>query len=90
MMDIDDLPVVLYAPHRPEGWVRTVNATWADLEASMEQHLRITADIVDETARFTEAVERLEPLMSAHPSLTVAEAAAELERRRRVVWGSDE
>ena len=78
-----DLPAVLYMPRTRDGWVRTVHARWADLQASLAVRDESVASLIEETHRFAEAIKVLAPLMEAYPDLTVAEALLVLEGERR-------
>lgn len=71
-----DLPVVIYCPHRSTGWCKTANATWADLEASLELQDRRAADLIEGLARFENTLDVLRPVMEPNPNMAVSEALA--------------
>lgn len=77
-LTFDDLnmPVVIYAPHLPDGWRKTTLCRWAELEDALRRMDEAAAQMLEQNHNFAEACELLRPLMSANPSLTVVEALA--------------
>lgn len=75
-----NLPVVLAKPDSDEGWIRTRQAKWNDLAASVRQRYQNADRVTDEAVQFDRAVETLRPLMEARPDLTVAEALLVLSK----------
>lgn len=69
-----NMPAVVYAPHLPDGWRKTLRCRWQELEESLRRRDNAAAAMIDENHRFAEACEMLRPVMEANPSMTVGEA----------------
>jgi hypothetical protein len=75
-MTFDDLnlPAVIYAPQLSDGWIKTKNSHWAELEEALRRRDLATAAMIDEAERFAQACDVLRPVMAANPNMTVTEA----------------
>jgi hypothetical protein len=69
-----DLPIVLAQPDTEQGWVRTREARWPDLVVALGLQWQAVHDVTEACDTFAAAVKELQPIMEAHPSMTVAEA----------------
>lgn len=79
-MDLPAFIAVRRSDSEETYYVRTGNATWADLQAGRQERVNNVAAAQAKLDAYDESLLRLEPIMAANPDMTVNEAIQAMAR----------